>query len=239
MRRPGIRSLAGGAAGIAAGIIGGVALTSVSAAGPAPSIPVPAFVDAAHVPPVLTVPGEPVQLRYAIICPPRDDALACDGSGTVYLRPGTSGTFRAYPLLRDDDSKDGRYYLDVPSDIAESDDGFSYYAVLRDNSSSASTTLPTAGADAPQVSRPLGDASLIKLDQHAFGDVRSPDARVAQAGWGSGPDEVGLAGTAALGVSGPSSFDVEPDGAVDILDSINGRVLRWKQGVGDVVQLKG
>ena len=33
MRRPGIRSLAGGAAGIVAGVIGGIALTSVSAAG--------------------------------------------------------------------------------------------------------------------------------------------------------------------------------------------------------------
>ena len=40
MRRPGIRSLAGGAAGIVAGVIGGIALTSVSAAsGPTAAVP--------------------------------------------------------------------------------------------------------------------------------------------------------------------------------------------------------
>ena len=47
MRRPGTRSLAGGAAGIIAGVIGGIALSSVSAAsGPARAAPGP---DAVHV----------------------------------------------------------------------------------------------------------------------------------------------------------------------------------------------
>jgi hypothetical protein len=237
MRRPRVRSLAGGAAGIAAGIIGGVALTSVSAAGPSPAPPVPAFIDAGHLPPVLSMRGEPIRLRYAIVCPPRDDGLPCDGSGTVYLRPGTAGPFRALPLLRDDDSREGRYFLDVPSDIASADDGFSYYAVLRDDSSGATTTLPVGGAGAPQVSRLLHDPALIALGGHTFGDVRKPDAKVAQAGWGSGRDEVGLAGTRALGLTGPSSFDVEPDGEVDILDSVNGRVLRWMHGGREAVPL--
>ena len=237
MRRPGIRSLAGGAAGIAAGIIGGVALTSVSAAGPSAVPAGPAFVDAAHLPPVLTVRGEPIQLRYSIVCPPRDDGLPCEGSGTVYLRPGTVGPFRAVQLLRDDDSREGRYFLDVPPDVAGADDGFSYYAVLRDDSSGATTTLPAGGADAPQFSRPLQDPVLIALGEHTFGDVREPDAKVAQAGWGSARDEVGLAGTRALGLTGPSSFDVEPDGGVDILDSVNGRVLRWARHSREPVPL--
>jgi hypothetical protein len=237
MRRPGIRSLAGGAAGIAAGIIGGVALTSVSAAGP-PAVPgIPAFVDAAHLPPVLTLRGEAITLRYSIVCAPRDDGLPCDGSGTVYLRPGTSGPFRVYPLQRDDDSSNGRYFLDVPPDIVHTADGFSYYAVLRDDRSGATTTVPVGGEDAPQVSRALSNPSHIALGQHRFGEVRSPDAVVAKAAWGSAPDEVGLAGTRALGLTGPSSFDVEADGEVDILDSVNGRVLRWKHGGRESVTL--
>src|SRR5204862_111091 len=123
MRRPGFRSLAGGAAGIAAGVIGGVVLTSVSAAGPMPVADRPALIDATHVPPALTVPGEPVRLRFGLVCAPRDDGLPCDGSGTVYLRQGQTGPFRPYALQRGDESKDGRYYLDVPQEPAAAPDG--------------------------------------------------------------------------------------------------------------------
>jgi hypothetical protein len=239
MRRPGIRSLVGGAAGLAAGVIGGVTLTSVSAAGPTPVSRAPALIDAAHVPRVLTLPGEPIRLRYAIVCTPRDDGLPCDGSGTVYMRAGRSGPYRALPLLRGDDSKDGRYFVDVPAPLANSADGFSYYAVLRDDRSGASVSVPAGGADAPQVSVALRDARSVALGRHAFGAVRNPDAHVAEASWGSGPHDLGLAGSRGLGFSGPSSFDVESDGAVDVLDSVNGRISRWTHGRHEVIPLGG
>jgi hypothetical protein len=226
MRRPGIRSLAGGAAGIAAGVIGGVALAAVSNPGP-PAVPSPAkVIDAAHVPPLLRLPGEPVRLRYAIVCAPRGDGMSCDGAGTVYIRPADTGPFRALPLVRGDESKDGRYYADVPPEIASG--RFSYYAVLRDRSTRVAVTVPSGGADAPQVSIPLRDPTAVQLPTHVFGRVRAPDAQVVDAPWGSAPGDVGLAGSRELGYSGPSSFDVEPDGTVDLLDSVNGRVARWR-----------
>jgi hypothetical protein len=237
MRRPSIRSLAGGAAGITIGVIGGVVFTSVSAAGPTPTDEAPVLIDATHVPPVLTLPGEPVRLRYALVCTPRDDGRPCDGSGTVYLRAGRSGAFRPYRLRRDDDSREGRYYLDVPAAISEAAEGFSYYAILRDVSSGATVSVPSGGADAPQSSLRLRRAAPIALGRHAFGALRSPDARVAAAGWGFAPQNVGLAGSRELGFIGPSSFDVEPDGTIDLLDSVNGRVLRWAHGRRDVVSL--
>jgi hypothetical protein len=139
MRRPGIRSLAGGAAGIVTGVIGGIALASISAAsGFTPSAP---GLDAVHVPPVLTPPGEAVTLRYAIVCPPRDDGRPCDGSGEVYARAGQSGSFRRLTLSRGEDSGQGRYFVDLPPDIALAREGFSYYAVLRDEANGASVTL--------------------------------------------------------------------------------------------------
>ncbi|MFL5917936.1 MAG: hypothetical protein ACJ74X_04345 [Gaiellaceae bacterium] len=213
-------------------------LTSVSAAETAAArVPMRPFVDAAHVPPALTARGEPVTLRYAIVCPPRDDGLPCAGAGTVYLRPGTSGVFRAYPLGRGGDSSEGRYFLAVPPDIAA--DGFSYYAVLRDEDTGATTTVPSGGAAAPQLSLPLGDATPVSLGRHSFGRPRDPDAAAAEAPWGSAAGEVGLAGSRALGFSGPSSFDVEADGTVDVLDSVNGRVLRWEHGRPRAVTLDG
>jgi hypothetical protein len=239
MRRPRFRSLAGGAAGIAAGVIGGVVLTSVSAAVPTPAAAVPPLIDATHVPPALTIPGAPVRLRYGLVCTPREDGLPCDGSGVAYLRAGQSGPFRPYTLRRGEESKDGRYYLDVPQALADSPDGFSYYAILRDDTTGATITVPSGGADAPQISLPLQHPTTIALGSHVFGDVRPPDAYAAEAAWGSGDDNVGLTGSRELGYTGPSSFDVEPDGTVDILDSVNGRVLRSSRGHREHVPLDG
>jgi hypothetical protein len=225
MRRPGIRSLAGGAAGIVTGVIGGIALASISAAsGFTPSAP---GLDAAHVPPVLTRPGEAVTLRYAIVCPPRDDGRPCDGSGEVYARAGQSGSFRRLTLSRGEDSGQGRYFVDLPPDIALAREGFSYYAVLRDEANGASVTLPAGGEAAPQRSFPLRDATEVSLGPHTFGNDRSPDERVVAAHWGSDVGEAGLAGSRDLGFSGPSSFDVAVDGTVAVLDQVNARVERW------------
>jgi hypothetical protein len=214
-----------------------VVLTSVSAAGPTPASAGPALIDATHVPPALTVRGEPVRLRFGLVCTPRDDGLPCDGSGTVYLRPGQAGPFRSYGLQRGKESKDGRYYLDVPQAIADSPDGFSYYAVLRDDATGASVSAPSGGADSPHVSLPLRGPVTIALGRHSFGAVSEPDAHAVAAGWGSGGGEIGLAGSRELGFSGPSSFDVEPDGTVDVLDSVNGRVARWPGGLRQNVPL--
>jgi len=207
-----------------------VVLTSVSTAGSAALDSGPPLIDATHVPPALTVPGEPVRLRYGLICSPRPDGGPCDGSGTVYLRVGDAGPFDAYPLQRGEESKDGRYFLDVPPAVSESRDGFSYYAVLRDHATDATVSVPSGAAAAPDVSVPLHDPVTIALGRHEFGGVRTPDAETVHAPWGSGPGSVGLASSRELGFTGPSSFDVEPDGTVDVLDSVNGRIARWGRG---------
>ena len=229
MRRPTIRSLAGGAAGIAAGVIGGITLSSVSAGAVSPPL-APELVDAAHVPPVLTLPGEPVILRYAIVCAPREDGRPCAGSGEVYVRAGHSGPFQRLSLQRGADSKDGRYFVELPPELASSREGFSYYAVLRDDSTGASTTLPSGGAAAPQQSFPLRDPVDVDLGTHPFGRVRLHDARVVDARWGSRVGDVGLSGSRELGFVGPSAFDVGADGAVTMLDEVNGRAERWSGG---------
>ena len=229
MRRPSIRSLAGGAAGIAAGVIGGIGLTSVSAVG-APSLGPPKGVDAAHVPPVLTLPGEPVRLRYAIVCSPRDDGEPCDGSGEVYVRAGQSGSFQRLALTRGADSKDGRYFVDLPPGTASSRQGFSYYAVLRDSTTGSTVTLPSGGAAAPQRSLPLREAVEIDLGEHSFGRTRRRDARPVAASWGSAAGEAGLVGSRELGFVGPSAFDVGAGGEVTLLDQVNRRVDRWSHG---------
>ena len=227
MRRPGIRSLAGGAAGIVAGVIGGIALTSVSAAsGPTPAA---AEIDAVHTPPVLTRTSEPVTLRYAIVCAPRDDGEPCDGSGSLFVRAGQSGPFQQLTLRRGEDSSTGRYFVDLPRGIASSRAGFSYYATLRDGASGATITVPAGGGAAPQRSVPLRDAAEVALGTHAFGRDRAPDEPVVAAAWGSEVGEAGLLGSRELGFVGPSSFDVAADGSVVVLDQVNARIQHWSR----------
>jgi hypothetical protein len=236
MRRPSIRSLAGGAAGIAAGIIGGIGLTSLSAAGPAALGP-RITVDGSHIPPALTLPGEAVRLRYAIVCNPRDDGGPCDGAGEVYVRAGQTGPFERLALRRGSDSRDGRYFADLPASITASEKGFSYYAVLRDDATGDTATLPSGGAAAPHRSLPLQDAAEVDLGAHAFGQTRKPDARPIEASWGGGPGQAGLAGSRELGFVGPSAFDVDAAGRITLLDQVNGRAERWSRGRAVAVTL--
>jgi len=85
----------------------------------------------------------------------------------------------------------------------------------------------------------MDEPVTVALGRHVFGAVRAPDERVAEAAWGSEPGQVGLAGSRELGFTGPSSFDVETDGTVDVLDSVNGRVMRWGRGRREHVPISG
>ena len=231
-------ALAGGLAGIVSGALIATAAPKVNEQGE-PDGDVRSIVDAGHVPPFLTLPGERVTLRYAIVCPAPGDApfsgAPCDGGGDVYIRAGTSGAFTRLPLRRTDDSTDGRYAVDVPAAIASSRDGFTYFAVLRDEVTGASMTLPAGGADAPQRSVPLAAAVTVRLGPHRFGFVRPRDARVVEAAWGAGVGELGLGGSPGGLRIGPSSFDVASDGAVVLLDGANSRLERWEHGTASVV----
>ena len=204
----------GGAAGIAAGLIGGIALTGMSSAGSSlqPQSP---DVDATHVPPALTMRGERVTLRYSIVCGPREDGEPCDGSGELFVHPGQEGAFERIALNRGTDSAAGRYYAELPARIAGSGAGFSYYAVLRDDTTGRTVTVPSGGAAAPERSFPLLAPTEVDLGAHTFGLARDASARVVSAAWGSGPRQLGLAGSRELGFAGPSSFDVDSAGNRD------------------------
>jgi hypothetical protein len=132
-------------------------------------------------------------------------------------------------LKRGEDSRDGRYFVDLPREIASSQAGFSYYATLRDGASGATITVPAGGGAAPQRSVPLRDTTEVALGAHPFGRDRAPDERVVAATWGSEAGEAGLVGSRELGFVGPSSFDVASDGSVVVLDQVNARAQHWSR----------
>jgi hypothetical protein len=224
-------SLAGGALGAGLGLlVGGGLLTAVSVASVARPRSASARLAATHLPPLLTA-GEPVVLRYDVYCVGADDpSAACDAGGTVYARSRDSEPFQAVPLRLDPGALEGRYAVRVPQALARS--GFSYYAVLRDARTGASTELPVGAPNALERSAPLGgSAVVVPLGAHVFGSARPADARVVSAQWGGGSGEVGLEerGPDATPI-GASSFDVDSAARATVLDEAHRRLLRWSPG---------
>jgi hypothetical protein len=215
--------------GAAAGV--GAVAAAGSVAGPSPPDRDTArIVDVGHLPPLLRAPGDSMTLRFNVFCPGAVEGEPCNAAGDVLIRAGTAGAFRKISLRRTDDVADGRYVADVPPDLAASPEGFSYYAVLRNEAAGASLTVPSAGAAAPQLSLPLADAVVVHLGAHRFGVTRHADARLVETPWGSAPGRAGLLHGRTFGPIGPSAFDVAANGDVAVLDQVNRRVERWHAG---------
>ncbi len=237
-RRKRLRAALAGAAGLAVGLtLGGSLLlgTARRAAGdanPLPSLDPARLIDATHVPALITVPGETVTLRYDVYCPAPEDAAtdACDGAGTVYVRAGSAGPFRALELQLDRKVDEGRYAVRLPDALAASPSGFSYFAVLRNQATGASMALPPGGASAPQRSYRASAPLDVELGVHRFGASRSPTQRVLSALWGDGPAEAGLEGGPGSTPVGPGAFTVAADGTVTLLDQVHHRALALEPG---------
>ncbi|HWQ22951.1 MAG TPA: hypothetical protein VNK94_02485 [Gaiellaceae bacterium] len=185
-----------------------------------------------HLPPLLTVPGEPVELRYDVACltlPAGEEDEVCHPAGSVFVRAGAAGPFRELALHEEPGAAGDRFVASVPEALRTSPTGFSYYAVFR-APSGETVTHPAGGARAPQRSVPLDGVRTIDLGTHRFGHTRAAAARVAEASWGSGPGQVGLEQGRNLPPIGGASFDVDRSGAVHVLDEANRRLLRWRPG---------
>ena len=234
-----------GAVATAAGLVAGAfAAAVVLLAGTAGAVGTGAsgaapVVEATHLPPLLTLADERTELRYDIYCVPLGEDVAsdvCDASGTVFARAGDAGPFQSYPLHLDPKASEGRYVTTLPDEVAHSDNGFSYYAVLSDTASGAATTLPSGGAKAPERSLPMERPIAVRLGAHRFGAVRRPDSRVVSVAWGDGAADAGLEQGRNLTPIGGAAFDVH-GGSVWLLDEAHKRVLRWRENGGSPTQV--
>ena len=190
--------------------------------------------DATHLPPLLTLPGEQVELSYEVHCAASgvDDVDAgCDVRGTVFVRGAGDGSFDAVPLTGRRVDGLRQLVATAPESLVSGRDGFEYYAVLEAPGLDETITLPVGGADAPHASRRMENVVTVSLDRHTFGRLRSATDRVASAGWGTAPADAGLEPGRHVGPIGPSGFDVDASGTVVVLDQANHRLLRWRPGV--------
>ena len=217
--------------GVAVGITVGLASITLAAADRVePAHPV--VFDATHLPPLLTVSGEPAELAYDVHCAPGDDAEAeagCDVRGAVFVRSAGRGQYERHELeIR---AADGSRQLvaRVADELAGQPDGFEYYAAIEAPALDQRLTVPPGGADAPHVSRRLRRPVDVALGRHVFGSHQRAGARIAFASWGDGATQAGLEQGRELGVTGPSAFDVDAAGTLTVLDQANRRFLRWRK----------
>lgn len=220
-------------AGVPAGGVAGLVAISLATSATAQSTPTAnAVFDVTHVPPLLTVPGEPGELVYDVHCAAAgvdDPEAGCSVSGTVFARRAGVGSFREMPLVEQSKSGTRQLAATLPEELSDSD-AFEYFAVFESADVGSRLTVPPGGESAPSVSRRLQNATPIPLGRHAFGGARGSGQRLAFARWGDGADEAGLEAGPNLGPIGASAFDVDASGAIVLLDHANRRLLRWTRG---------
>lgn len=220
--------------GVVLGSVAGVASVTLANAAAQQSSPAHGAVfDATHLPPLLTTPGERVNLAFDVHCTPggvEDAEAGCDVRGSVFVRPAGSTAFERIALSPGSADDGGRLTASVPGSLASRSGGFEYYAVLDAPALDERVTVPGGGADAPHVSRRLENSADVTLGRHAFGAGRRVGARLAFAAWGDGSAQVGLEHGRNLPPIGASAFDVDAAGTVVVLDQAHRRLLRWRYG---------
>jgi len=164
----------------------------------------------------LVARGDAVHVVYAV------DARGVAPAGSLYVRNDVMSQFERLAL------KATRTQLQVglPARLLRGHRLF-YYAVIRDAKSGRSVTVPAAGARSPSSAWILADARQVNLGVHRFGHVRAPDGVVARVE----PSDV--AWQTEGDTFGPQTFLVGADGTTYLDDSLNDRLLVFRNGAPD------
>jgi hypothetical protein len=211
------RWIAGLAAGLVLGAVTGAELltqaTVSTQAGPRPTV--------LHAAPALVRADAAVDLALSTFCE-APDAPTCDVTGaTILVRPdGADGQIPIEGAV-----VEGVLRFHVPADLVP-DGGFAY--AFRVATADGSVVPYPPGADAWIRVVTTHGLPLAELPSFDWDDRAAPSATVLRLRVGSGPRQIGLAGVGEEGgASGPSSFDVAPDGSLLVADWVHARALRF------------
>ena len=217
-------------AGFVVGALVGATILTVNVIGASSPMRPPAgtgsFGEILHTPVLLARAGEPVRLRYDLVCgvPRFEPGGGCSPSGSVFVRPAGRAEFTERPLRRD---REG--LLSATVGASEAAGGFDYYARI-DNGRGQSAELPGGAPDAPHHVWPVESWTKVDLGTARFGRTRPRDSVVASFPWGKNDRAAGLDSGPEQSRIGPSAFDVSADGSVVVLDQVNRRLAIVRAG---------
>ncbi|HEX9236361.1 MAG TPA: hypothetical protein VF972_08780 [Actinomycetota bacterium] len=173
--------------------------------------------------PVLVRAGERVRIPVDVICA-TDAGSACDA--TVGLRVSSGGssatrTTEATKGLKFDVTGPARRAL------GSRPDGVVRFALSAKTTGGRTVSLPEGGRTlAFYVTRSM---PIVTVPAIPFGHVRR-GRTVLFLRWGSGPNRVGLQPGIESATLGPSSFDVDEDGRIALVDSLQDRLALFGHG---------
>jgi hypothetical protein len=223
--RPAVLGLVMG--GVVSATAAAVVLGSTAAAG-REQVAVHAVLEATHLPHLLVVPGERVKLAFEVHCAQagvEDPEQACDVVGSLFVRSGSAGAFLPTPLAAESASGLMQLVAVVPGTVATHSDVFEYYATIEAKETGDRLRLP-AGAGTTYRAYVVPDAVDVDLAPRPLVSARR-GSRVISASWGDRASDVGLEPGRSADPIGASSFDVDPSGAVVLLDEAHRRALRF------------
>jgi hypothetical protein len=177
---------------------------------------------------LIALVGERVTLAYDVSCAPvlvRESATGdCEIGGTVHV--ATESKAVDLPLTLHLTPKTRTYDATLPADLLKTGTTLTYWASIQDPKSGLTAVVPAGGAGAPQSLAVVSGAVGVTLPG-TFDTPRAIDQVVATGRWGAGSEQLGLSPHDQAATVGPSAFDIESDGTVDVLDEVNSRIARF------------
>lgn len=209
--------------GLAAGGFAGVALASPDQPSASPPQTDGSLVDIVHNPPIFTEKDRPAELAFRAVCL----GVACPSSTGTLTLTDSVGVVRTYTETAD---KDESIVFEVEPELL-ADGPVTYSGTFTGGSDDTRLTWPDV-ASAPASLQAFTPDRVIDLGTADFDANESNGTRVFKATWGTSPDQLGVDDAV-----GPSSFDVEPDGTIHVLDLVNSRLIRF-DGTGTMHAVK-
>ncbi len=181
-----------------------------------------------HKQPVLVERGEPVSLVYDTVCAWDEEAfergdMLCDVEGFVFVRSQGSDSFQRISL------EPGEYppILEATIPPQVTDNGFQYYAEISNTATGETVRVPDRR---DLFHEAWSYSTAVHTHLPASPSATPPEEIIVSGGWGDGINEFGVTGGHESDVQGPAAFAFDPDGALVVLDRVNGRLLTWSSG---------
>lgn len=210
-------AIAGLVAGLAIGAaVGATSLTGASSEAPGGARPV-----VLHVARVLADPGADLELTAGLYCPGTAKACSVASAKAHVLSSGSGG----WTDVAGRAAGNG-YRFVVPGPLV-AEDGLSYWLEFGLEGGAEAIRFPDGGAATPfRIVTTAGLHEVVWPGGFDWTAFRPADGVVARLHYGDAPGQVGrIGGVGDEQPLGPSSFDVAPDGSVNVADWVNARVL--------------
>jgi hypothetical protein len=176
--------------------------------------------------PVLVRQGERVLMPIHVVCATRA-GHPCPADVALATRAGPRAPWRSSAV----DQSDAVFDLTLPASRVSGGGQVSFYlrAEARREGGAFSVSVPEREASSPLSFYVTRRLPPVRVPTASFGAVRKGVVALSLP-WGSGPSAAGLEPGRESATLGPSSFDVDREGAIHVVDAVQDRIAIFSGG---------